>query len=231
MDNELATILQNIKALIDQATQMGGAGEMGKVEDQPKEEMKPETLEKVMKLLKELEGSPEDEKEDKDESVAKEEDEDDKEKAEKSSEGSNASDKADVRVDDQTDVNDENISEVAKALSRLLGRKNIVKKSAVEIKVERLADENKELRKAVENIFTGLGIADQIKLAEKSEETRKPMNSDNEIKKSLDYIKSQLGIEGREQKTMYGENAHNNVLKSLADEDGALLKGIFTRKR
>ena len=208
MDAELATIFSNIASLVDQAKQMLGD-----------EKASPDVAEKIMKFLKEMD-EPE-KKEEKPGEVEKSA----QEKVSTPDEGVNASDKAPAIVEETTPDQEKNINSIARALAGMMANKSIqsVKKSdsskEMYTVLKAIVDDQNDIKKAINNILSGLGVADQIKKmneVEKSEaqNVRRPMNDQNEIQKSLDYIKQELGASRNNQPI--GNNS-DTVHKSLAD--------------
>jgi len=93
-----------------------------------------------------------------------------------------------------------------------------------QVEQEPMADEQAELKKSIENILSGLGVADQVKKVnevKKSEDVRRPMNDMNEIQKSLDFIKQGLGISVQDNRPV--GNSNESVHKSLSDALVALV--------
>ena len=177
MDPELASILQNIKSLADQATSMsaGGAEKAEPTTEQPgasQADLPPEIAEKVLKYLKEMDGKPEDDVEKTDD-----QDEDD---VQKSAEGPTGDSSAEERIDETTDVNEKNINEVAKSIARMLAGKPAPKKTVAKSAVDKevltvlkaITDELKVQKEFNVNILKGLGIADSILKSE--EKPKKP---------------------------------------------------------
>jgi len=123
MDAELVSILQNIKSLADQASQMQNGAEKADPEtEQPgagQSELPPEIAEKVLKYLKEMDKTPE-EGEEADDDINKSDDEDEDD-VKKSANGPTGDSSAEERIDETTgEVNDKNINEVAKAIAKML---------------------------------------------------------------------------------------------------------------
>ena len=242
MDAELVSILQNIKSLAEQATQMQG-GSTQKAEDEEVQadptDLPPEVAEKVLKYLKEMDATDEDD--DDDENKAEMSDDEDEDDVKKSAEGSTASDDAEARIDEGAGEADEkNINEVAKAIARMLVKKGskapakkTVAKSA-EVKelykvVKTLAGEIKAQKEFSVNVLKGLGIADSILESGKTEPKAKPMDVNaQEVAKSLEFIKQALGAQPREEASTFRGQDHT-IAKSLADGDGALLRSMFPK--
>lgn len=242
MDAELVSILQNIKSLAEQATQMQG-GSTQKAEDEDvhtsPSDLPPEVAEKVLKYLKEMDATDEDD--DDDENKAEMSDDEDEDDVKKSAEGPTASDDAEARIDEGAGEADEkNINEVAKAIARMLVKKGskapakkTVAKSA-EVKelykvVKALAVELKAQKEFSVNVLKGLGIADSILESGKTEPKAKPMDVNaQEVAKSLEFIKQALGAQPREEASTFRGQDHT-IAKSLADGDGALLRSMFPK--
>ena len=231
-DQEINTIIANITSLLDQLKQMAGGG----VGPEVPPEMAPppaegeEDLQKILKYLKDMD-----------------KDEDDKEEGfnpkeiEKSSEGTTNDDNADARIKDQPKENLDAIREVAKQLALIMSKKQTVAKSTsvnatanglYEI-TKMLVDEVKELKKAQENILTGLGVADEIlktsEIKKSLDVPRKLENDPSEIQKTLDEIKNQLSVSKEQEKNTNG-NSHY-LAKALSEKDGMALNMIFSGRK
>lgn len=243
MDAELVSILQNIKSLAEQATQIQG-GSAQKAEDEDVQtapsDLPPEVAEKVLKYLKEMDTTEEGD-EDEDENKAEMSEDEDEDGVKKSAEGPTASDDAEARIDEGAgDADEKNINEVAKAIARMLVKKGskapakkTVAKSA-EVKelykvVKALAVELKAQKEFSVNVLKGLGIADSILESGKTEPKAKPMDVNaQEVAKSLEFIKQALGAQPREEASTFRGQDHT-IAKSLADGDGALLRSMFPK--
>lgn len=223
MNPELATILANIQSLVEQVKQMSG-GESDNMD--MKKEGDKISPDEIAKILKELEGSPEDKKEDEDENVkkaiapAKEESPD---------KGTTASDDAKENIEDVGDVNEKNLKEVAKAIMSHMRKSKVEKSQDVNKElinaIKLIVDEQSEIKKGLENIYEGLGIATEIKKlneVKKSEDATRLPNDPTEIKKSIDEIKRMLGTKEESQ-----SDKNHSLQKSLIANDGELLSGIF----
>jgi len=229
MENqELMALIANLNSITEQIMQLAGGSP---VVDEVEEEPQPENALAMEKILKYLKEDDQDEDDIGDVEKSDDADEDDAE-VEKSEEGANASDDAEERIEDQPEENIGNINEVAKAIAKAL--RNKVKKSKkvnpLHKEINNLKSENKEMKKALEGIFEGLGIADEIKKSQEiqKQQKAKPLNDENEIKKTLDYISQAIG-KTNEPKKMVNQN-DNQLRKSLVDNDGQLLKGIFSKR-
>jgi hypothetical protein len=224
MDAELMTIFSNINSLVDQAKQMLGGESQG---GQPPQ-AQPEVAEKIMKFLKEMDAPKEED--DKEEALKKsdDEDEDDKEEVKKAAPeqlstqdaGTTATDSAKEKVGEVGEVNEKNINEIARSIAGMLVKKSksVHKSNDSELYsvLKAIVAEQSEVKKSVENILAGLGVAEQVKKINeiaKSQDSRRPLNDQNEIQKSLDYIKSELGVRDNRPVGNSGESVH----KSLAD--------------
>lgn len=236
MDPELASILQNIKSLADQATSMsaGGAEKAEPSTEQPgasQADLPPEIAEKVLKYLKEMDGKPEDDVEKSDD-----EDEDD---VKKSAEGPTGDSSAEERIDETTDVNEKNINEVAKSIARMLAGKSApqkkVAKSAVDKEVltvlKAITDELKVQKEFNVNILKGLGIADSILKSE--EKPKKPAMdvSASEVAKSIEFIRQAIGAPKEENTVSSVGGADHTIAKSLTADNGILLSSMFPKSR
>lgn len=224
MDAELMTIFSNINSLVDQAKQMlgGQKAQMAEMEPEEKEEMaSPEVAEKIMKFLKEMD-EPE-EKEEKPGEVEKA----DQPKLSTPDEGVTATDGATAIVDETTPEQEKNLNEIARALITMMANKSqnkSVKKSNDNKELysflQNLVDEQKEVKKAIKTIYEGLGVAEQIKKTnevQKSENVRRPLNDPDEIQKSLDYIKQQLGVQSHRPVGNDGDSIHKSLSDALSN--------------
>lgn len=245
MENqELMALTGNLESIIEQIKQLTGETEPMAEESLPEDAL----MEKILKILKENDDD-EVEKKDDDEEVEKKDDdeeiekaddddevekEDDDEEVEKSeADVATASEDSQERIEDQPEMNQENIDAVAKAISLALSRKvrKSNKKPSANKEIENLRRENKEIRKTLESILEGLGIADEIKknnqIKKSNSGKKRPMNDQSEIKKTLDEIKSHLGQSNSSKQI----DSQNDIRKSLTGNDGELLKGIFGKSR
>ena len=235
MDAELMTIFSNIQSLIDQAKQMtGGQGQpTAKAEGltvNPEEEEKatPDVAEKIMKFLKQMDEEPE-KKEEKPGEVEKcgTVKKADQPALSSPDEGATASDKATQIIEETTPEQEKNLNEIARALVGMMANKSqnkTVKKSQDNSElysvIKAMVDDQTEIKKSIANILSGLGVADQIKKmsdVQKSEDVRRPQNDQNDIRKSLDYIKHELGIQdNRPVGNMSGESVHKSLSDALS---------------
>lgn len=186
MAPEEVAVLSNIQSLIGELMQMSGSPSPDAALDTPSEE-------DVM-MAKGYEGK---------------DDEDEEDKTVKGlentpSDGVTASDDAEERMDEvETEITEESVQEVAKTLMKLLGGKTKKKsapaptmtdlmRSMVEVQKSSQTQIN-ELGTAFENLLTGMGLADQFKIAQKSvkKSVNQPnMSNDNEV--LMTYIKKSL---------------------------------------
>lgn len=219
-------LVGNLNSIADQITQVcAGGADAGEPEAEPIAEMEDDAMvEKIMKFLKQDETE--------EETVEMAEDEEGSE-VEKAEDGATASDDAEERIEDQPEENLDNIQEVAKAIAKAL-KKDSVKKSKkvnpLSKEIESIRKENRDMKKALEGIFEGLGIADEIKKSQEIEQAEKkkvPMNDANEIQKTLDFIKK--GLSPQEETFKNARPDNSDFRKSLIDNDGQLLRGIFRK--
>lgn len=215
MDQELMTLLNNIVSLVSQAKQAIGGEASGETVGGGEEgiESKEDGLdmEEIKKYLKDMEG----------ESGEKEPDEDDKiAKSEES---------ADKTVDEQPEVNEKNINAVAKMLMAAMKSQPVKKSDDSGKVIKALSNELDEVKKALNSILEGLGVADEIKKMEVVKKDNRPIqNADiHEIRKSLEIL---AGVK-EENKIVNQNDGSHSVFKSLTDNDGALLRGIFTGRK
>lgn len=243
MDEKLKTILANIESLVSQAKQMSGGeqGQEGTVEEaQDDNSVTSDEVEKIMKLLKDMnapeQGGDAIKKADgEDEGSAEDKKEDEKEVA-KSDEGTHGDDKAQAIIDDQGEVNEKNISEVAKAIANVLKtqRASKVQKSSVDATVvkvlEGLAAENREIKKTMETLLDGFGLTKTVKEAnavKKAQDVKKPDVDLNALKKSImDDLKTETGV-GKAKNTGWGmdtmQTGGSSVRKSIGEAISSLI--------
>lgn len=236
MDPELASILQNIKSLADQATSMsaGGAEKAEPQTEQPgaaQADLPPEIAEKVLKYLKEMDKNPEDDVEKSDDA-----NEDD---VEKSAEGPTGDSSAEERIDETTDVNEKNINEVAKSIARMLAGKPAPKKTVAKSAVDKevltvlkaITDELKVQKEFSVNILKGLGIADSILKSEEKPKRPAMDVSASEVAKSIEFIRQAIGAPKEENTVSSVGGADHTIAKSLTADNGALLSSMFPKSR
>jgi hypothetical protein len=249
MDPELATILNNIKSLAEQATQMGAVSG-NSVED----ELSPEMASKILKFMKDDGEKTEDmidddlleaaksivaKKANKDAVMAKAQKAVDQTKNVEttSDEGSTATDGAEVRIEDQTEVNEDNIDEVAKTIAKALMMKKAVKKSkdpnmdGITKALNLIVDKLKVQEEFNANIIKGMGLGDDIIAKYNSEQivqkSRPIVNDPNEVAKTLEVIKSLTGlnIQGATQEPVKADP--HAISKSLTADNGKVLNMLW----
>lgn len=249
MDQELMTMINNLKAIAEQMTQMISGEAAPQSPEQQEGQPAPEGqsqednfMKKLLKVLKEEDEKGKPEEEGKPEFMkSDDEDADDKDKVEKDDmedEGTNASDDAEERQEEGIpEATEENIKEVAKAIVAMLhkGKKaapsKTVKKSQdgelTEV-LKAIIDEIRVVKKAQENILEGIGLADQIRgqFGGESKPERKQIRGNDAIAKSLDDIKSLLG--GSVAKAEEPKNF--DLHKALTDNDGVALRSMLSMR-
>jgi hypothetical protein len=256
MDNqELLTLINNAGSIFEQIKQMlsGGAPQQGAgTPPAPAGGEASMSMDKVMQYLKEMDEEKEDDDEKKpafmkaeDEKSPEDKKEDEKEAMKAliksilrkdAGQGSDtdavaANDDAEARIKDQPDENIDAVKEVAKALRKIAMGSTVKKSQDNELTqiLGRLVDDNRELRKGLENLYEGLGIAEEVRKmsdVEKSLPSRKVPQDTNDVKKSLDEIKAQLGMIG--DKTVNPADTRFSLQKALTDDDGAALRGMLS---
>lgn len=190
ISSQEVAVVNNIQALLNELLAMGATSDTSGQE--PKENMPKEDK---MAQKQEYMDDKEEMKE--------------KEKAEKGlettmSDGVTANDKAEERVTgDIPPESKDNMSEVAKAIEHLFNLKNDTQKSTNDDKIAKALNEMTEvvktiterqntLEKGMENILTGLGVADEIEKVSKSEEQNKPVRDNTELEKTVEYLAKAL---------------------------------------
>jgi hypothetical protein len=211
------TILSNIQSLLNEILQMNMGESMGMEEETPiMEEM---SEDKVMR-------------------AEEEEDEEVKKGIETTqSNSSTASDDAEERISEtQTELTEESVQEVAKALLGLQKKKQ-VKKSANEQLLEAVESltkiqksnqqEMQEMQTAFSHMLDGLGISKQYEIAQKSHADKRVNKSiTNENEQLLNFIKKSLGQDKKESND-YMSNSQR-VKKNLADAN--VLNGMLGKR-
>lgn len=227
-NTEEKTILSNIVSLAQQLLQSESA-EGTKEEG----EMQTETVLEGKENVKMAEGETETEEEKK-----KREDEEAKVKKstiETTSEGATANDDAEEKVDDPlTNITDETIDEVAKAIVSMLYKNKNVKKSVntensnptnkilgeiVKIQKSMLARQE-ETENAIANLIKGFGIADEVTKAyeiETNKQVKKGLNDSKDVENTINYIAKALRL-NENQESKYDSNIEQ-VRKSLNKKD------------
>jgi len=255
MDNqELLTLINNAGSIFEQIKQMLSGGGQPNAAPGPQQQGGEASMQmqKVMEYLKELDEEKEDEDkkkpafmkaEDEDSKEDKKEDEKEAMKslvksilkkdagANEDTDAVNADDSAEDRIKDQPDENLDAVKEVAKALRMLATGRTVKKSQDGELAqiLGRLVDENRELRKGLENLYEGLGIAEEVRKmsgVEKSVQSRQIPQDQRDVQKSLDEIKTQLGMIG--DKTVNPADTRFSLQKALTDDDGAALRGMLS---
>ena len=256
MDEKLKAILANIQSLVDQATQLSGGAQSTATDEGPvSNEVTPDDVEKIMKLLKGMGGANEGGEKivEKEAFEGKETPAEEKQEAgvkksavKKSDEGTHANDKAEAVVDDQGEVNDENIREVAKAIAGMLSKskgttvkkstvveKSMVTDSRISQEIAAIKAENQELRKSIEVLIDGFGLKTTVEKANEvkpSNEVRKSEMVDlAAVKKSIvDEVRGMMG--SNDSNLGWGMDVMTNhdtsIRKSLNDAMAKLAPGI-----
>lgn len=199
-------------------------------------------LENISSLTRELLGSDEEMVEDTE--VMEEDYLEDEEEVEKASEGptANPNEKAEDRVDQGTDITEDNYTEVGKSLQRLSRvvksqhskqsrESQMVMKSLAEIAkaMKSLSDRQNQTDTALSNIMDGIGLSDAVEKSsvQKNQEGRKPVaNMDgNAVMQELASVLKDIA--GQNQNS----NAPNNwnVRKSAHQDLAQALPHIFKR--
>lgn len=235
-------ILQNIKSLIQQIEQIEAGEEMAKQADD--QILVPEEKEEKVAMADDDTQKPMAEGEVDEEDMNKE----DMALAKsilrairKADEGTTASDDADARLgDDIPEVDQDNIDEVAKMLTKLAKKSKSapVKKASKNNELEdvkmaildltkvvkSIADDNNEVQKAVASILDGIGVADAITSVQKSEvpvqrrSVNKPVADRPSVRKAImDEIRNNSGNRELAQS--------NTVRKNL----GSVMKSLFSQ--
>lgn len=163
------------------------------------------------------------------------------------SEGSTANDDAGVRDEENlTDLTEENMDEVAKALLTLLKGKTKTQKSVVKKEstnqllpvlneltkaIKSIGARQEESENALESILKGLGVAKAIESEEKKVEKSRPVKSNKELEGLLTYVEKALGKENKIEdeeviKTFMGKTNQNAMArKSLSKFLPGLIQG------
>jgi hypothetical protein len=215
MSPEMKNITMQMRAALDQLDQMGGTGP-GDAVAATADDVDPATVDKIAKILKEMDGNPQGG------AVVKEEmTDEEKKKAEeeaaksvvKSDEGTHGEDPAEAVVADRSPVDEANIKEVAKSIAAMLKSKQVVHKSesnplALMMGViEKQNEQISEVRKGMENILEGFGIADQVRKSITTSAPAKPAERGfdaSEVQKSIEQLRTDL----------FGNRSDANVQKS-----------------
>ena len=224
MDESMA-IVSDIESLLAQLKQLESGEAQGQPDEgNPEVQMDDGMLQKILKYMKAA-GGEEDGEEKKDE----------KEEVAKSDEGPNASDTAETRVDGQGEVKEKNVSEVAKAVAKLLSNKMApakVQKSApsldkiyksLEILVDRVSVQDKVLK----NILEGLNVSDQVMKSVEVAPVQKAEVNNDEVQRMMSFIRKSLD-QAQEEKPV--DQADFSLRKALTENDGMALKAMMTTK-
>ena len=211
---EETTVLSNIASMVNELMQMNQgvpAEEVTEAEVNSEDTMDEATDEKEVKMIvKGLETTP--------------------------SEAATASDDAEDRMDEsQTELSEENLQEVAKAINMIL-KGNKVKKSQPKensqlndilgkiVEVQKSSQESvNELTTAFGHVLEGLGISKQLEVTKSIEERDDKINkgSNEEL---LNFLKQ---ITKSEEKAEPKMSQGNSVRKNLANAD--VLKGLLVK--
>lgn len=139
-----------------------------------------------------------------------------------SSDGGTANDDAGERDEkNYTNITDEGINEVAKAILQMAKRKE-VNKNSVNKETNNIApvlnelaktmksinDRQQETEQTIEKILKGLGVAKYIEDEEQKTEKSKPVHGNQELQKILEYVTKSLG-DGKTEDTK--ENNYTGV--------------------
>ena len=227
---EEIAVVNNIKALIDELLTMGAQNEEMVAE--------PEMLTEE-KQIDQTDHPPEDEEEIGKEEVIKGIEE-------TTSDGSTANDDAGIRDDgNKTDINEETVDEVTKALMQLIKQKKTTQKSVSNNNnniapvlneltkvIKSMNNRQEETEKALESILKGLGVAEAIQKDETEKiEKSKPIRSNKELEKVLEYVLKTIGsdkqVEKESENKTYAGNTNQNALarKSIASFLPGLIQG------
>ena len=236
MDEKLKTILANIQSLVDQANQLSGVEKAHEEPDGDEGvagggdgdggEMNVEEIMKILKGLN-LKGAADAVAGEK-KPVEKNDDKDEDDKVEKSDEGTHGDDSAEDIIEDQGEVNLKNIQEVAKAVAKIYKSQKSAAKSvdpSVKKSLDNLASENRELKKSLELLLEGFGIAKTIKEStevKKSQDAAKKPEDLSTIKKAIaEEVVSLMKPEQKQNGVGWGMDTMNSgsssVRKSISD--------------
>lgn len=230
-NSEEKTILYNIVSLAQQLLQAENAEGTKEENVQTGEELEP----------KENVQMADDGKEDKDE---KDEDKEEGKEVKKGiietgSDGATANDTSEKKLDDPlTDITEETIDEVAKAIVEKLYKSKSVKKSVNEdngtvnklltemLKIQKgLLARQEETENAIANLIKGFGIADQVTKAyqaETNKQVKKGLNDPQDVENTLRFIAKALNLDTQKKEESKSDSNSDIVRKSLAD------KGLLT---
>jgi len=223
-ENEEKVLLNNIMSLVQQLLQSEGSEEMTGEEDMQSGNELEANDEVLMALDAE---DKEDKKDEKDEEV-------NKSTIDTPSDGSVANDDSEELIEEPlTNITEETIDEVAKAILNKIGFKSNVKKSvkndssSTNKVLNELVKINKNLlarqevtENAIGNLINGLGIANEIEKSyavKEEQQVRKGLNNPKDAEATLAYIAKALNIQSVEKEESTLSNI-DKVRKSLADK-------------
>lgn len=214
---EEKTVVGNIQSLLSELLSMSEGGEA------PEAPMAPEagTVEPVARAMPTAEETDEEKKK-------KEKEKIEKDQISTPSEGPTANDPAATVIDEtQTEVSQDNVKEVAKAILQALSPKVAVK--SIDPVLKALSDltqvvglsvkKSEDNAEAIEHILKGLGVADQVTAVRKSQGTpiTEAGSNGDLVKALMSVLKSQKEVDG--QPSTCGVRISNSqaVNKSLSD--------------
>jgi hypothetical protein len=153
---------------------------------------------------------------------------------ETTSDAATANDDSEDRIDDPlTDITEETIDEVAKAILKKLNFKKGIEKSvknnsssvnkllAEIVKIQKsILARQEENEKATLNLYKGLGIAEEIEknYPIKTQEVKKGLNNPQDVEATLQFIAKSLGIK-KEEDVNKSESNIDKVRKTLAESN------------
>jgi hypothetical protein len=154
-----------------------------------------------------------------------------------------ARDDAEKRIDDEsTNITDEAIDEVAKAIAKKLFKSKEVKKSENNLTTNQLLNEivkvqksllarQEETENALSNMIKGLGIADEINKSyevQKSQEVKKGLNNKSDVEATLNYLIEKGVIKSNQEVEKDYTSNIDKVRKTLGNS--SLLSALTVRK-
>jgi hypothetical protein len=221
---EQQTIVNNIKALVEELAIIDNAEQtieetkkMKSTDTKKMEDVKdkpPKNEEEISKM-----------EEDKKDEMKEDKKDDKKEKTliETSSDGSTANDSAGARDEgNTTDVMDENVQAVAKAMLELMKSQNKEPKKEetplekIAKSIEKIVDRQAQLEQTVESVLKGFGVAELIEKENEVKKTateKKQIRSTEDIEKLLGYLAQ--NVKKSETTENYYSGQANEVRKSL----------------
>jgi hypothetical protein len=240
MTPEMNALIQNGKSIFEQLEHLteGGSDMTAKAAATGDNEISPEDVEKVLKMMKDFMGGTDAAAAPKTETLppTQGDETDPAKKAQKSDEGTHGDDTAEAVIDDQDKTSLENQSEVAKAFKTFMKAmkvKSVSKSGDDELRtvVKAQSEEIKTLKQNIGIILEGYGIADMVTKSIKSDV--KPMpgartfeNQDAmQIAKSIEELKGfAKQAVGKDQPSNQGwgwpDNGRQSVRKSLINSIG-----------